>query len=221
MTQPENPDADGKPQEKHWLDKLAVGLSACAFIASVAAAGFTGWQAATARYQLAVAQDTENRSLRAYIGISDHKIEDVSGSNPILRVVIKNFGLTTATNVQYWITSHLDDYPNPTHLTPEPFRPDISVMFPGSVDSPSFSFTKLEEMDTKGINDGTKPLYVYGAIKYTDAFLCHRVTEFRLMYMKPSLTEGRMAWAPAGNEVSESGDGCPENTNVYGTLPAR
>jgi hypothetical protein len=52
------------------------------------------------------ARQTGERQLRAYVGIMDHTITNISdGQKPKIGLVINNFGLTPALEVQYWVTS--------------------------------------------------------------------------------------------------------------------
>jgi hypothetical protein len=98
MTPASNADTGEQSQGKHWLDKLAVALSGCAFLAAGVAAGFTG-------YQACIARDTEHRQLQAFI--TANKIQVITygaklQGQPewVISAIIENTGNTPTRNLK-------------------------------------------------------------------------------------------------------------------------
>jgi type II secretory pathway pseudopilin PulG len=158
-----------------------------------------------AAWQAYIANDTEKRTLRAYVGIVDHHIENVAlDGAPHVQVMIKNFGSTPASNVTYWIASKFDRYPKPIDLPVQPFKPDKVVLFPTDGFTATFDIGALNKVDMAGLNEGSRRLYVYGEIDYRDAFEARWCTRFRLIYGSQQMLKiGRMALAENGKEIEE------------------
>lgn len=141
-------------------------------------------------------RDQEQRQLRAYIGILDHKIENLAvGQTPSITLIFKNFGATPARNIKYWAESHLDQF------SAKDFKPDRLVLFPSDVFSATWTTNPFDEKDIDNLKKGETTLFVYGEIDYLDAFNCERDTKFRLIYTGDLLRVGRLGWAPQGNDV--------------------
>ena len=86
---------DSRGDQKHWLD-YAIGIFAfLAAIGGIGASIFSGWQAWTS-------SDTEQRQLMAYVGITQHGIENFGEQNQVLKITQKNYGLTPAIDA-IWI----------------------------------------------------------------------------------------------------------------------
>jgi hypothetical protein len=188
-----NPEKRG-PHPLEWAIGIMLFFT---LIATSCAAKFTHDQAVTA-------DDTEKRSLRAYVGVFTHKIQNVAIKGaPHVEIAIKNFGNTPATNVVYWIFSKFDNYPDPTTLAIQDFRPDKIVLFPTDGFTTTFDIGALDQIDMDGLAN-SRWLYAYGEIDYLDAFEKKRCTKFRLMYGGQLLKLERMAIAGNGNEIDKA-----------------
>jgi hypothetical protein len=144
-------------------------------------AAVDGAKAATR--QAMIAEDTEQRQLRAYVGVEDHKLSNVgSGQRPHWEITIKNFGQTPATGVSYRVASVIDYSQSPTKLSEKPFE-GSGILFPGDRMTPTNDVTNpLTPVDMTGISSGNTLFHVYGQVKYRDAFGERRCTKFRLMF---------------------------------------
>jgi hypothetical protein len=199
-------DAESKrkssPDGKHPLEW---GIAIMLFGTLIA----TAFAACYTRQQWITADDSEKRSLRAYVGVEDHKLSNIaSGQKPHWEVVIKNFGQTPATDLSYWAYSIIDAVENPQKLVRQTFShdtvllPSDRITFINDVSSP------LPEPAVNGLATNMR-FYVYG-VQYHDVFGVERCTKFRLMYggeVAMRLSVPRMGAAPEGNEIDKN---CPE-----------
>jgi hypothetical protein len=143
-------------------------------------------QAGVARDTLQTMQDTAERQLRAYVGVSGASISKVETGAPEAIVTFKNFGQTPAYDVRSWI--HMWIAENPLTVTvlpnaPADFQKSSGVVYPGSHFihvMPKEPPVPQASIHLLGTPAGT--IYVYGCINYRDAFKQDRTTKFRLMY---------------------------------------
>jgi hypothetical protein len=84
-----------KNDNKHWLEYAGVIFIGLAFFASAIAAGFNGWQAW-------IANDNEQRTLRAYVLMNVSSITIDAANNVSAVAQVKNGGLTPAYHVGGW-----------------------------------------------------------------------------------------------------------------------
>jgi hypothetical protein len=142
------------------------------------------------------AEDTSERQLRAYVGISNNEVINYTpdGLNPRIVLQVKNFGQTPATNLQYWANASFERHPN------RPFRPEKIVLWPGDVFTPTIPMSPSAE-DVEALKNERKMLHVYGKIEYTDAFRKQRRTTFHLIYTGKLLDFGHLAIASDGNDA--------------------
>ena len=142
-------------------------------------------QAGIARDTLQTMQDTAERQLRAYVGVSKSGISKVETGAPEAVVHIKNFGQTPAYDVQTWIHIWIEEHPLKFMLpvAPASLLKASMILYPGSElmhFMPKEPPVGAENIHLLGTPQGT--IYVYGAISYRDAFNKVRTTKFRLMY---------------------------------------
>jgi len=143
-------------------------------------------QAGVARDTLQTMQDTAERQLRAYVGVSEASIHKVETGAPEAIVSIKNFGQTPAYDVQAWIHMWIAEYPLTVTVLPDApadFPKSTAVLHPGIQTAfvmPKEPPVKKELIPLLGTAIGT--IYVYGTIKYRDAFRRDRTTKYRLIY---------------------------------------
>ena len=171
-----------------WLSALgpiiAIGLFVVAFL------------------QFDLTRQSAERQQRAYLGVSNHQISNTGlNQSPLFHVVIKNFGLTPAFKVRYWVTGVLKPYP-PSSLDDVEFRPAKLPLFPTDTIDLIFSSDPLTPQQFAAVQDGASRIYVYGRVQYFDAFNVERNTRFRLQFGGKALIDiGRMAWTDSGNEA--------------------
>jgi hypothetical protein len=156
------------------------------------------------RQQIALAKDTAQRQLRAYVCIHEsllkfpqpvalpralHRLVDaqeIPAGGVEAQIHIKNCGQTPAYDVRIWIHTWYEAYPLTAPLpTPaEGFRMASAVLGPGGktiMISPEKPALTKEQINLLG----TKPeltMYVYGKITYRDAFGENRYTNYCLMF---------------------------------------
>jgi hypothetical protein len=181
-----------KPPQQHrdWFDYGHGLVLALTFLAALAAAIFTARQAYLANKQLTAARDalkvseeTAKRQLRAYMFFVSASITPDAG-NPsyyIASIDIKNWGQTPAYNVYSWINAAVIEYPLRSNLVMANPGDENSDVGPGAgfrmeqVIQPT-----LSDQDLLDIRSGRKQIYVWGTIRYTDAFDQPHHTDFRL-----------------------------------------
>jgi hypothetical protein len=192
--------AEHDNQTLKWAKRAGIGVGIYTLLTlALAVLAYCAFR--TAQEQVGISRDTEIRQLRAYVGVLDHKIQDVAlNSAPRVQISIKNFGSTPATNVTYWVFSKFDSYPTPVDLPTQVFKSDRFILFPADGFTPTFDIGALNQTDITQLGE-SRWLYAYGEIDYLDAFEKNRCTKFRLMYGGPLLKIGRMAIAGSGNEI--------------------
>jgi hypothetical protein len=164
-------------------------------------------------YQAYIARDTARRQLRAYVFIEGVNIKDIgSPSGPVTTVVVKNTGLTPAYKVTHTEGYNIVDWP----LTqPLPSLADMSVLAtggdvqmmsrfdlgPNNVTGKSKRRKPIDPATGAGLVQGTKVLFLYGEILYTDTFGKHHYTRYKMMLGGPIADRGpNLATTEDGNE---------------------
>ncbi len=194
-------------ERSHWAhehahNKRVACLSAiaagAAFVAAVAAVGAyiqTKRQAEAAETQIGVAKDTEQRQLRAYIGVVPPADNQVINSffppiAPDVRLTPKNFGVTPAYKAQHHTGMGIYPYPIPkdfaypleTPITP----PNPITIYPGALDIAGIiaqSRRPLTQEEIASIQTGrTMRLYVWGTITYEDVLGSRHFTNFCISF---------------------------------------
>lgn len=149
------------------------------------------------------AEDTAQRQLRAYVFVAFADLRNVGVGGPMIGTVrIVNNGQTPAYKLVGWTRLGFDTKLGVGDLTPFNLGPRGA----------QFSYTVtgklvLTEADYAGIVQGKTPVYVYGEIRYEDAFGKKQFTRFRLMYKGDGIARSPqtmlpMVGAPEGNEIS-------------------
>jgi hypothetical protein len=131
------------------------------------------------------AEETAERQLRAYVHISRAAIKFEPPEIPEWHLEIKNFGQTPAYNVRQWTHIWITERPL-KEVLPTPgsdFQMSSSVLPPGNHEimiwkkDPPIPAASLSLIGT-----AVGTVYIYGEIKYTDAFKKQRFTRYRLFY---------------------------------------
>jgi hypothetical protein len=148
------------------------------------------------------AGDTTKRQLRAYVFV-ESAIAHSTQSGGWVKVVIKNFGQTPA----YRYTATLDTAIMDPSTVPRFPRPGSGT--PGGSLAPSATIKMTKEFpqftvqDGIAVRQGTKILYVFGQIEYTDAFNTTRYTRYCHAWGGHyGSGDGDIAYAEHGNEAS-------------------
>lgn len=153
------------------------------------------------------AEDTAERQLRAYVGVSAASIENVvhqpalvsdyadfldtaAGAGPRGRITVnltlKNAGQTPAYHVVSWFTLSVAAIHGDAAMPPEPndYRERQILLPEGTLDKTGL-FPALTLPDLKNVAVRTHGVFINGAISYDDAFGRARTSRFRLFYKFP------------------------------------
>src|SRR5579859_6755647 len=98
--------------QRDLFDHAAIWAAVAAALAAAAAAGVGAWQANIANRALAVAKDTEQRQLRAYLHVS-HDPMTVSDNTAIVEVYIFHSGQTPAYKIKLTADIEVGHFPLP------------------------------------------------------------------------------------------------------------
>ncbi len=176
-----------------------------AFTVLLAFATFFLWSAT--RELVDDAKSNSERQLRAYIFPHEMRVTDVDiGGRPTADIVVKNTGLTPATNVISWAGIWVGNFPLQAQLSRanSEFMKSASRRSagPGATFSiaPVWSET-LTEQHMRMLRNGTAAVFVWGEITYVDVFGQKRITSFHSYYggdmgLRP---DGATTTSPEGN----------------------
>jgi hypothetical protein len=152
------------------------------------------------------ASETAKRQLRAYVFVSEPRIQGVSaGERPVAFVTLKNSGQTPAYSLKASIrmdiaTTFADVSPN--NIDP----PNVGHLAPGG------DFTiivtadpALTTVEHAALDAGTRTLFVYGTANYVDAFGRSHYTRLRLMTGGAArLRTDKLVSCTEGNETDDA-----------------
>ena len=158
------------------------------------------------------AEDTEKRQLRAYVFADELGISEIDSTNgPITWVKIKNGGLTPAYQLR-----NLGEYtgavqyplrrPLPTSLVIRRGveTASVSELGPGSVHNKPRRHKPLTPLEIIWLRTRKLVLYLFGEVRYQDAFGCDRWMRYRGVLGGPVADHfPEMAIAPEGNDTSD------------------
>jgi hypothetical protein len=149
------------------------------------------------------------RQLRAYVFNTQSGIHYLDQPLSQVHVVIKNSGQTPAYKLSDWMAIKLTKFPPTEPLTLLLPPADESVVKSESDFGPGDAFNKVQEIrlsdETKAaLRAGTMAIYVYGEIRYRDAFKRRRYTKYRLMYGGDAgaRPEGALVACKEGNKAN-------------------
>ena len=145
-------------------------------------------------------RDSEERQLRAYVFAIDGRatIKDTTATlGPTVTFDIKNSGQTPAFHTRIQVEQTIAPYPPNAEFTqPAAIGGSQSLIPPGgSVSMPVGQFTITSE-DRTLLDAGTHFIYVYGRIRYKDAFGKTRTTDLRYR-----IVNGQMLFCSGGNDA--------------------
>jgi hypothetical protein len=206
----EKPDDTKNKASEHWFDgwslsdKIAVVASIVAFLQFIALIA-----------TVYVMRRTAQRQLRAYVFVDTVYVSNVAEGDgiPEAHVAIKNFGQTPAYKFVNITGFAIDNYPPPaaieltvpnsefnelitrTNLGPTQSEVSITNWGPGK--------RVISDGERKALADGKRIIFVYGEIRYVDAFGNPKWTKYRFMIGGPVgiRGNGQMAGCPEGNDA--------------------
>ena len=135
---------------------------------------------------IAQMKETEVRDLRAYVGISEVRLNLQEWDFPKGMIETKNFGKTPAYNVRQWMGITINSHPLPVAL---PEHSDsgiasVSVIFPG-VKNTNIAGLKKRLPPNTAIGTPEITVYVYGKITYEDIFKNEWHSDSRFIFGGP------------------------------------
>ena len=187
-------------KEEGWFSKLLADPIAfftfMLFLATVAL-----WWAT--RRLVQGAEDTAQRQLRAYVSINlDGKMFLDSDGLLNAPFITKNNGVTPANFMLCSLHIGLFHFPLDTELDPPEYPPTSSnsSLFPGEQVRQYATLPRaLSQAETLAIKNGEIAIYVWGEVRYKDAFNKQRSTQFRMYSTGADSTRGELAYHHEGN----------------------
>ncbi len=160
--------------------------------------------AKAARDSVELAGDTAKRQLRAYVCISGANISFENKDTPVVHIVAKNCGLTPAYEVRQWSHIWIEEHPLRIVLPapPDGFKTGVAILPPNGSHDMIQSRNPIPADGLRLIGTPAGTIYVYGEIKYNDAFKQPHVTRYRLIFGGPEgAREGRLQPDTHGNDA--------------------
>lgn len=199
QAKPEGEQKNEREEEDWWAKLIAdpIALFTCLlFFATLA----LWW---TTRKLVLGAEDTATRQLRAYVSVKlDGKM--FYGADGCLNApfITKNNGVTPTNEMRCSFFIGLFRFPLDVELDPPVFSPTSSnaALFPGEqVRQYATLPAKLNQSELAVIKKGEAAIYVWGEVRYTDAFNKERSTKFRLYSTGDDFDRGELAYHHEGN----------------------
>jgi hypothetical protein len=167
-------------------------------------------------FTLRHSRQSVERQLRAYVFVSGAAVTNVTEGDgiPEAQVVIKNFGQTPAYKVVNVTGFAMDVYPPPKSIRltvpKEEFSTPIakSDLGPTQVETSTTDAKEkkrpLSQDEKAALAEGKLIIYVYGEIRYVDAFGRPQSTKYRYMMGGPVgvRSGGRLVSCEEGNEAT-------------------
>jgi hypothetical protein len=181
-------------------------------------------------YQTQVTRESSQQQLRAYVVQELGSIVNVANPipafrgevisptgaeitnyavGPVVSIQIKNTGQTPAFDVKHWADICFREYPLKSEL---PAPPSEMKSIPSSILGPGIISTKkrylsdpLSATQIAELRAGKSAVYLYGGIRYRDAFKVKRFTKYRFMHSSftgPIGVTTDLTFAEEGNEAN-------------------
>jgi hypothetical protein len=204
---PQNSQTDPKNKEHDTFERVTLATAIAGVILLTIYTGLTA-------YQAAIAKDTAERQLRAYISVVVEKQPDLNGSGPPNAIILfKNTGQTPAYSVRAHSVFSVLNGDTISDAQVKDIRDYMatlkgfeSAMFPGQEFRQSAEPAKgipLTENQKILISMGAMTLWVNGEVVYEDAFGHPHFTHFRLfMNGEEGNRYDRLIWAEHGNDAN-------------------
>jgi len=157
--------------------------------------------AVATRDAVTLARETSQRQLRAYVSVTGATITNFGSEQPVQAAVdIQNTGQTPAYKMTGKTLITTREFPISNPL------PDMQVdnaamdLGPGAVFTLRIGTARpLTAQENATVRAGTLAIYVYGVIRYEDAFGVHHETAFRLCFRGDVGETGQMHPYESGN----------------------
>jgi hypothetical protein len=186
-------------QEKsiaEWTLEIGIGLMVLGTLGATSVAAYwTSWQWSAANEQLKTMQDTEQRQLRAYVGIIPGDVENFGSPDAFrLKLVRKNYGMTPAYDMGFTVVGSDIIDPKQPVITGvsgaqgcvKPNFQGLITMFPGAelpltitLSQHNFSPERIGYVKN---GNGTLVFMYWGNICYNDAWNHPHFTDYCWMY---------------------------------------
>jgi hypothetical protein len=191
-------------REKAELDKKLVEFNADLAFYTKILAGFAGlqflalviqayWLARTVKVSekaAAAAKESADAvvsQLRAYVFIKTAELANLDEPEPVTAsVVLRNSGQTPAFRVNAWGGISYRPFPLtvplPTRESPGGTTGSVADLAPGTDMHQIYDIPPLSEQQREALRAGTAAIYVYGDIRYVDAFKQERFCRYRYIF---------------------------------------
>jgi hypothetical protein len=186
-------------QEKsrmEWVLEIGIALMVLGTLAATSVAAYwTSWQWSAANDQLGVARDTERQQLRAYVGITQHGIENFGTPTQVLKVTRKNYGVTPAYDLfmdqpNFGVTQANGNFIAAACWPAPPAPVNTLTIFPQQELRFEIRGSPLSKQQIDMIRNGTEYVMIYwGTLHYKDAFGAPRCTRYCWQFKGESMAE--------------------------------
>lgn len=153
------------------------------------------------------AKDTAKRQLRAYVNVAIVKMVNAKRDGFIrqqVHIELKNFGQTPAQNIRLWREMDIRELPLVGNLERTTTRTvQHGVLAPSDVYKSIQDTPLFDSADGAEVHERKKALYVWGELRYDDAFGDERITYFQYVYTGADwLSDGEMYVCETGNDAT-------------------
>lgn len=160
-----------------WLVYITAILAAFTFGLMIYTAKLWG----ATRHTLLETKEAEERQLRAYLAVNMAKIRQQTIGEFQTLIEIKNFGQTPAYNVKVWSVLGAFEQYEPRIFVNSDAIDIYSMLGPGGSFELKVALRSQTTEQTQNILAGIRPIYLWGEIKYRDAFRAERGFKFRMV----------------------------------------
>jgi hypothetical protein len=153
------------------------------------------------------AEDTEKRQLRAYVFVNEDEITELDNpTGPVTSIKITNSGRTPAYKLTHVLVyTNAIKYRHKESLPPVPTgEGSLSDLWPGGTHSKINQRRRITPLELAGLEAGDLVIYLYGEVRFTDAFSCQRWMRYKYLLGGPGAYRGLyLTIAEDGNETSD------------------
>lgn len=200
--QPGGADKNEHKEESGWAKIFTDPMMFFTLVLAIASGGL--WWAT--RKLVLGAEDTARRQLRAYVSV---KLDGQMfyGSDGCLNApfITKNSGVTPTNEMKCSFFIGLFRFPLDTELDPPTFPPASSnaALFPGEqVRQYAALPAKINDSELSVIKKSEAAIFVWGEVRYLDAFNTERSTRFRMYSTGPDFGRGELAYHHERNNAN-------------------
>jgi hypothetical protein len=173
---------------------LNIALTIGLLVAGIRQAIYSGQQVQASQDQLTVARDTETRQLKAYVGVSQHGVENFGQINQVLKVRRKNYGVTPANDLFMGPPNvaviQMGTSFSPVFCFPAPKVVNTFTLFPSQESNFEIRGNPINKEQADLVTRGTQwALMYWGALYYKDVFGAERCTRYCFAFKGADLSE--------------------------------